>query len=607
MSLTVSGVWKTDADLPMQRHTVTLGYVVHVSQGLLASTPCTPGVEDEYQLILLMTQTDGTGSYSITAPEDTIVAYALLPGAWSVDLGLLWSALCQGGIVPDPLNRAHTWGTLLHNAIPGSAGFDAFAVGMCEGGQSVSFLFPCAYLTTAADLGFPNLIVRNHVGSPLLQGVVAVLASRSGTVWDYLSGGDAANIIATGYRPQILVAGFCQDSGQAFAITDATVLVTGEYGSETLTTDSEGLVTLSVVDPNVVESIQVTSGLPSCDDLSAFPSLSVTAPYAWQPRSFDGLAIDEIAPVCGDSVTILGALYCNCAGSAPGGLSADTYNNVLAVAWIDSGALNVAVHRGALKQIGSSTQGWEATQNIESADVDTIGLVYLPNGRLYLAYNLSGVPTYRTNDKLGSGPATNWSSAQSPSPAVPGHAAAGRGQQQAWRFRTLGSAGPPMTSGSVEFSQCRDNAGAVWTSEVVAVTGCEGPYCGGVWLGNQYGLLYTAASDGHVYWLTATNPASWSSGPGTDTGLTGEAVSLAQNAAGILCALLWDSSAQTCQAARSRDRGRTWEQDSAAITAIPALARPPTLVAIAHYFFAVYVVNNMPQFAASLDGGVTWR
>lgn len=286
---------------------------------------------------------------------------------------------------------------------------------------------------------------------------------------------------------------------------------------------------------------------------------------------------------------------------------ADVYAGLLAVAWVTGdGKLYTSVHRGPQKVIGQSGGGWEEPQQVEAANASDCGIAYLPNGVLYLCYDLSGAKKYRTNAALGS--SGFWSAAGTPSPAVSRHSAVGRGQGQAFRFRALGAVG---ASGSVDFSQCRDNRGAAWTSPVTAVTGARGPFCGGVWLGNGYGLLYTEHSTGKARWLKATDPANWPAGPGADTGMVGQMVGLTLTSAGVLIGLLWDWDGTTgnkrFRACRSRDRGATWEKDSADIPALPALDTPPAVVSLEQTAYAVYVVNNTPQFAASIDSGVSWQ
>lgn len=276
--------------------------------------------------------------------------------------------------------------------------------------------------------------------------------------------------------------------------------------------------------------------------------------------------------------------------------TSDTFRGILAFAWQDSGAVKAAIHRGIVGQIGAGTTGWDSTQTIESSNGAGVGLAYLPNGRLYLDYALSGTPKFRTNDHIGGGPVGNWSSAASPSPSVNGLFGAGRAQGQAYRFRFNGT--------TIEFSQCRDAAGAVWTSPVTVVTGTSGQYAGACWIGNGYGCLYN--SGGSIYFLSTSDPDTWPSPVSAVSGLTYTTVALARSRAGVLLSLQWDQAGQHIYPARSRDMGQTWTQDGTAISALGTVSSPPALVAIEAFFLVVYLSSGAPAFLLSQDGGVTW-
>lgn len=171
------------------------------------------------------------------------------------------------------------------------------------------------------------------------------------------------------------------------------------------------------------------------------------------------------------------------------------------------------------------------------------------------------------------------------------------------------SAGSPAYSGSgnIEFSQCRDGRGDEWTTPVTAANGARGVYCGGAFLGNGYGLLWRRDADGVIYWKTSGDATTWAAGNGTATTLTGTPVSLTRTHAGLLVGLLWDSTSKRCRAARSADRGVTWQQDTSDIVQIPALDTPPVLVSLAHAALAVWTAGDQPLFACSVDGGLSWR
>ncbi len=617
MSLTISGTWNASSGMALQGQWITVSYFVHVPAGLLCSE-CGQGfLTGQYEVKLAYGQTDGSGNYTITLPEDTIVAYAVLTGYYRFRQ--------EDFCVPAPVSpgtQQIAWfrnpdGTpygpgMLISGTPGTLNAEPYFQG-CEGAAQFAYTGDLEAVARLSPLAPPLCLFY----TPYIEGIKAERAPRNGTVWSYLTGAVAASATVSGYAPTIHAVGYCS-GGSLKNLNGVTLLVTGVYGSESVTTDANGLAALSMVDPNVITQIRATGGIPDCASLGSYPDFTQPAgtellvnPAVFNPSgaAFNPAPFDAISPVCGTGLITHTFLYCRCTGSVNHtDLQADSVGSMIAVAWTDSGgALRVSANRQPQRDIGSASQHWDTATTPETAGASDLGLVFLPNRSLYFCYDLAGSKTYRLNKKYGTASAADWSAAATPAPAVARHSSSGRGQRQSWRFRALGDWGPPLTAGSIEFSQCRDNHGAVWTAPVTAVTGALGPTCGGVWLGNRYGLLYTAASDGHVYWLAATDPTSWPAGSGTDTGMTDQVASVAINMAGILVALLWDTSGQTCRAARSRDRGRTWEADTTVIAAIPALARPPVLVASGSHFYAVYVVDNTPQFAASRDGGLIWR
>lgn len=410
--------------------------------------------------------------------------------------------------------------------------------------------------------------------------------------------------------------------GNSETVTTAGTIDTytgmGDCGASVQVWHTDGWAALSVVDWTQITSVTVNSGAPGgCSggcgppsgapaDWDRPPSLLSGGPYltpsvdAFVYPSVDSAAL---AALCVCSAAVVGVLLPDCSSAAGLRLSADTFESQLAVAWINtSNALMVALHPAPFAFIGSSRDGWEATGTLEAANADDIGLVFQPSGNLYLTYDLSGAKKYRTNKRLGTGAAGDWSAAATPSPAVSRHSASGRGQGRGWRFRALGNGG----AGDIEFSYCGDQLGTAWSTPVTVVSATAyGPYCGGAYLSNGYGCLYTKNSDNHIYWLRTGDPDTWSP-PGTDTGMTGIVASLIELTHGALVALIWDSGTKRCRAARSRDRGATWEKDTANIAAIPALDIPPVLVQIESIVFAVIVTGDRPWFAASRDAGKTW-
>lgn len=284
-------------------------------------------------------------------------------------------------------------------------------------------------------------------------------------------------------------------------------------------------------------------------------------------------------------------------------LSAATFDGALNVAWISGGwpgKLKHAVHLGPSKQIGSSTTGWESTQEIVSTSTAyACGLVYLPNGRLYMNYNESQKFHQKVNDQRGTGVAGDWSGETQ---ADAEHISSGEiGQEQSWRFL----AGANNSAGDITFSQCRDGQGLAWTAPVNAVASIgRGPICGGAWLGNAYGLLYTRNSDGKIFYLSSGDPTTWPGGPGTDTGFTGNTCGMVRHPSGRLVAVKQASAGGAASAFYSDDSGATWTAASGSLGISPT--PPPVIVCIGHVVYVVYIASDAPNFVASEDSGDTW-
>lgn len=286
-------------------------------------------------------------------------------------------------------------------------------------------------------------------------------------------------------------------------------------------------------------------------------------------------------------------------------LQADTFDGALNVLWVSGGPpgkLKHAVHLSPSLHIGDSTNGWETTQVVETDDsTSSCGIVYLPEGRLYVNYEYAGQHRQRYNDQRGTGDVTGWSArAEANANRI---SAGGRGQEQAWRFL----AGSSSQADIIYFSQCRDGQGLGWTDQTMttkAVDGtARGPLCGGVWTGNQQGLLYTRHSDGKVFYLTTSNPDSWS-GTGTDTTFTGNTCGLARHPSGRLVGLLQASAGGACKVIYSSDQGATWTDVSLSITPTP----PPVITCDqgGGVLYIVYIESDQQKYIASLDSGATW-
>lgn len=612
MSLSVAGTYQNDVGLPLAYHDFTIGSIVYVAEGVYV-----PGgfiTTTRFAVKRVFVTTDASGNYGATLDGD-VIAFAVLPahcpgsafdGTAYVPT-LFWQTSIQTGPISNPQSLY----------VFGSQNLPHCADGM----GNVGFGQPSAlHLYSSYDAPY------DFIGSIYsVSGIAAEVVSPLDGL-HFLTGGRTVNILATGWRQKVQFRQACKAENPGgvpkYYVADGMQVRFDFFGggSETVTTDSEGISDVTVADINTLCGLTILSGAPTCANLNTHPAWvdphSVHPTWvsrsAWfQGKDFNfcgGSPVDVTLIRCQTTVLVADIPPCICSGAttpANEAVRADTHSGQIAVAWTDGGKLYTSVHRGPQKQIGDGGTDWETPEQIESANASDCGVAYLPNGVLYLCYDLSSAKKYRTNKAFGS--SGFWSSAGTPSPSASRQSAVGRGQGQAFRFRALGAVG---ASGSVEFSQCRDNRGAAWTTAVTAVTGARGPFCGGVWLGNGYGLLYTEHSTGKVRWLKAIDPGNWPAGPGADTGMSGQVVGLTLTSAGVLIGLLWDWDGtvgnKRFRACRSRDRGATWEKDTSDIGALPALDTPPAVVSLEQMAYAVYVVNNTPQFAASIDSGVSW-
>lgn len=428
------------------------------------------------------------------------------------------------------------------------------------------------------------------------------------------SGGGSCSIV-TNLAVKVRVGAYC-DGRRHFILNGVSVDFIGLFGTETHTTDASGDVELTAQDFTTIYDVAYT-GLPACGALSGYA--------AWtQPQHADVGILDGGTPgdaslstwqqtasgnsFCGNyTYAVITALVCaSCGTLSSTRLAADSFDNNISVVWADSSnRLKVSHHRHPVSSeaLADSAQGWDAAITLESANASDVGLVYLQNNRVYLCYDLSGAKKYRTNDLIGyAASSADWSASGTPNPALSRHSCSGRAFSTAWRFRATGNSG----AGDIKFSWCGDRTGADWNAEVTAVAGtARGPYCGGAYLGNKMGCLYTNDADNKIYWIESTNRDTW--GTPTDTTMTGTVASLLRDQKGVLVGLIWDSAGKKCRACRSRDRGATWEKDTSDISVLPSLDVPPVLVYVKHYIFAVYVVGDQPMFAYSIDSGVTWQ
>lgn len=321
------------------------------------------------------------------------------------------------------------------------------------------------------------------------------------------------------------------------------------------------------------------------------------------PLSQGGTLILGFLNVSGNVAATGGTVYsCSGASTSGNGGVADTFDNHIAFAWVSGGGvagpLKYSVCRNAV--LGNSSASWEPTETIEPGTCSALGIAYLPNGRLYLSYTLSGSPLFRTNDSLGQ--TGQWSTTSMPDPPVTNHSSVGRGQQQSFRFRALTDSAP----GDIEFSQCRDATGTKWTTPVTAISAVAlGPWCGGVYVGEGYGCIYTKQVNNHIYYADTADPENWV-GVGDDTGKIGRVVGATRVSQGVIIGVVWDSTSKKTRCLRSRDLGNTWEIDGSNITGIPDLDTPPCIVSIQSLAFLLWQVSDAPAFLISSDGGSTW-
>ena len=271
-------------------------------------------------------------------------------------------------------------------------------------------------------------------------------------------------------------------------------------------------------------------------------------------------------------------------------LSADVHEHLhlVAMCWIDSaGGL-----RQAINPTPDSSGSWQAPVTLESAHITNVGAAFLENNRLALGYDLSGALKIQTSDRLGFGAAGDWQPVTSPS-GTPGWLSVGRAQNQSYAFGLT----PDYM---IIFVQSQDDTGKRWSR--VTVAGGNG--CGGAWLQDGYGCLYSNTGNA-IYWITTDTPGGWGGTP-VNTTLTGQVAGMTRLQNGTLVGLAWDATSKKCRALRSYDRGATWAKDTADIAAILALNSPPVVVGNQGKVYVCWQVGNAPASVVSVDCGLTW-
>lgn len=576
------------------------------------------------------TTTACDGSYSFTVNGSTL-AIGLAIGHWVSNPDFSCAAIAPGVggsgenwllYIPDA--ETQIWyncgfglsasGTALTPPSPIFAEFIEDALGGLTDATLNSAVSPCGPIAG----GQICLGCQQVTGCILLMYAGGVTGTYPDYIADILTGSYTFNFWDSG---QAEVFTYYLLDGKYYTVRGVEVTVKDVCGnSETITTVGAGAGGFTQVDWYNLSSVSIGNWTTDCSppigvDFSgpAGGMLFINGPYAALPVALltdISPTLPSMTPYCMQREPILGApLQEPCIGTVADRLAADTLGGVLAVAWISSGALKTAVHRSPARQIGSSTAGWEATDVVEATDADQIAMTFLPNESLYLTYYLSGVAKYRLNKSFGAN--GKWLAAASPNPVVGGPGACGRGQEQAFRFQAQGSF---TANGAIAFSQCRDNRGAEWTAPVVVTPNAAGPYCGGIFVENLHGCLFTPATSvsgsvaaGSLYWTQSTDGgATWSAPVFTGFGGGILCNGIVRTRQGVLVAVVWDPTAHTTAFLVSRNGGQGWQSVTRS-TPVPALTIPPVLAAIGDLVFVIWVTGEQPQFLCSQDSGITFH
>lgn len=280
-------------------------------------------------------------------------------------------------------------------------------------------------------------------------------------------------------------------------------------------------------------------------------------------------------------------------------LIADTNEHVIGMVWPSVANVLVARHLNPSMHIGSGASGWEANQII-SGTVPDPSCIYLAGDD----FAINAGPTSISHS--AGAPGTYITPSFSIAPRQAG--AVGRCVRSAYQFSvTPFNSVTPLTTGTITFAQYTkpDGSGALAST---VDNGCVGPRVGGFWTGDGYiciATLSVAGVEGTYYWESG-NGRTWSTRNALSA-ITGRVCS-AVKGQGDNCfvGLTYSTATHKCRAIRCYDSGTTWEQDTSDIPAIPALLTPPILVPMQDGLYAVWQVNDIPNFAFSNDAGKTW-
>jgi hypothetical protein len=269
---------------------------------------------------------------------------------------------------------------------------------------------------------------------------------------------------------------------------------------------------------------------------------------------------------------------------------ADGYMGVVSIIWIkQNDDLMISSNRSAMAHVGHSTVGWDMPYLLYHF-VTEAGLSYLANGLLLLETNGSGSSKGYLNNAFG----VNGSWNSGVTIAAPNCQPGSKKRSRTTVIRLTGS--------DVEIDFDYSTQGNFSGATSVAGVPSDIQRCGFADFGAVQALLLThgttvcyRSKDGGITWTSAAISA-----------ITGTVCSGVMLPSYTFLALVYDTTAMTCKAARSRDTGITWEQDSAAIPQIPALAYPPCLVSLTQGVLAIWILSDQPHFAFSSDEGRTW-
>lgn len=254
-----------------------------------------------------------------------------------------------------------------------------------------------------------------------------------------------------------------------------------------------------------------------------------------------------------------------------------SYKNIVAFAWISGINVKVAIYKGM--------QNGGGTFNITNFGFSTtqVGVLFGHDGLLFLftdAQNMYSKDFGHT-----------WNNTT----AVSGGAIAVLGSDigQGWTAATY-------VQGGI-FKWGRYN-GIIFDGGIIAGTNLYG---GCVWTMDGWKLMAAqTGTSGNIIRPLSKNDLSDIT---AITGLAGIPVGMAKSHASSLVVLDYNTSTKRTKTAWSHDGGRSWQNSSAIIAAIPALDMPPAIIDLEDgTVAAVWQVSDVPSYRLSYDAGQTW-